>query len=125
MTDILDVVHVKEMRLKIFEADTPIAEAEIYALDPPMSVAMAKFFPAKAYDQVRHANVIDGDYIGDRSEILRIEMQDGSTMKSNAISIQDWPTLNEREVHILGIYEPSFDELFRDHPDFKGYWGEA
>jgi hypothetical protein len=113
------------MRLKIFEADTPIAEAEIYALDPPMCVAMAKLFPAIAYDQARHANVIDGDYIGDRSEILRIEMHDGSTMKSEAISIQDWPMLDEREVHILGIYEPSFDELFREHPDFKAYWGEA
>jgi len=113
------------MRLRIFEASTQIAEAEIYALDPPMSVAMAKFFPSEAYDQARHANVIDGNYTGDRSAILRIEMQDGSTMKSNAISIQDWPALDEREVHILGIYEPNFDELFHEHPDFKAYWGEA
>jgi hypothetical protein len=113
------------MKVKIFEASTQIAEAEIYALDPPMGVAMAKFFPAKAYDQARHANVIDGDYVGDRSEILRIEMEDGSTLMSEAISIQDFPTLDEREVHILGIYEPSFDELFREHPDFKAYWGKA
>ncbi|AXU21458.1 hypothetical protein C7W88_21670 (plasmid) [Novosphingobium sp. THN1] len=111
------------MKIKIFEASTQIAEAEIYALDPPMCVAIAKFFPVDAYDQARHANVIDGDYVGDRSENLRMEMQDGSTLKSQAISIQDFPMLDEREVHILGIYEPSFDELFRDHPDFKAYWG--
>ncbi len=113
------------MRLKIFEADTLIAEAEVFALDPPMCVAVAKLFPARAYDPARHANVIDGDYIEDRSEILRIGMQDGSTMKSEAISIQDFPTLEEREVHIIGIYEPNFDELFAEHPDFKTYWGKT
>lgn len=113
------------MRVKLLEADTPIGEAEIYALDPPMCVAMAKLFPTLAYDQARHADVIDGDFIGDPGEVLRIEMQDGSTMKSGAISIQDWPSLDEREVHILGIYEPSFDELFSEHPDLKAYWGRG
>lgn len=110
------------MKIKIFEANTQIAEAEIYALDPPMCVAIAKFFPFNAYDQARHANVIDGDYVGDRSEFLRMEMHNGLALKSQAISIQDFPTLEEREIHIIGIYEPSFDQLFWEHPDFKSYW---
>jgi len=113
------------MRLKIFEADTRIGDAEVFALDPPMSVAMAKFEPAPGYDATRHANVIDGDYVGDRSDILRLEMPDGSTMKSEAISIQDFPTLDEREIHIIGIYEPGFDQLFGNHPDFTAYWGKG
>lgn len=113
------------MKLKIFEADKLIGSAEIFALDPPMCVAMAKFDPTTEYDMPSHANVIDGDYVGDRSDILRLEMPDGSAMKSEAISIQDFPTLDEREVHILGIYEPGFDQLFSEHPDFRAYWNKG
>lgn len=110
------------MKLKIFEADKLIGDAEVYALDPGMFVVMAQFVPAVDYDSTRHANVIDAHYVGDRSDILRLEMADGSPMKSEGISIQDFPLLNEREVHIIGVYEPSFDQLFAEHPSFKAYW---
>ena len=110
------------MQVTIFEAEITIGEAQIFALDPPMGVAMAKFQPSPAYDVERHANVIDGDYVADRGGILRIEMSDGVALKSNAISIQDYPALDEIELHILGIYEPNFDKLFAEHPDFKANW---
>lgn len=113
------------MKFKIFEADRLIGDAEVYALDPPMGVVMAKFDPAADYDSTRHANVIDADYVGDRSAILRLEMADGSSMKSETISIQDFPLLNEREVHIIGLYEPGFDRLFAEHPSFKAYWNQS
>ncbi|MEL6709531.1 MAG: hypothetical protein AAFP79_14740 [Pseudomonadota bacterium] len=111
------------MHLKILEGDRLIGEAEIYALDPPMCVAMAKFEPTGDYDPRRHANALDGEYIGDRSDILRLELSDGSALRSEAISIQDFPTIAEREVQLLGIFEPSFDDLFAEHPHFKEYWG--
>ena len=111
------------MKLKIFEANKLIGSAKVYALDPPMCVAIARFYPAADYDAMNHANVIDSDYIGDRSDMLRLEMADGSAIMSEAISIQDFPSLDEREVQIIGIYEPSFDRLFADHPSFKAYWG--
>lgn len=123
--DIGELVHVPKMKLKIFEGGMLIGNAEVFALDPPMCVAMAKFDPVEGYDPQRHANVFDGDYLGDRSNILRLEMPDGSTMKSEATSIQGFPTLNEREVHIIGVYEPGFDQLFEEHPSFKAYWGKA
>lgn len=110
------------MQVTIFEAEIKVGEAQIFALDPPMGVAMAKFSPSPAYHVERHANVIDGDYVADRGDILRIEMSDGVALKSNAISIQDFPTLDEIELHILGIIEPNFDKLFAEHPDFKAYW---
>lgn len=115
-------MNVNEMHVTIFEADIPIGEAEIFALDQPMGVAMAKFKPLPTYDVERHANVVDGDYIADRSEILRIEMKNGIELKSEAISLQDWPTLGEFELHILGIYDPSFDKLFGDHPQYRSYF---
>lgn len=120
-----DFVHAANMKVTIYDAASPIGEAEIFALDPPMWVAMAKFTPLPAYNAKLHANVVDGDYMGDRGENLRMELADGVALKSQAISIQDWPTLGECEVHILGILEPSFEELFREHPDFTSYWGEA
>lgn len=125
IADVRGMVHQATMKVTIYEANTPIGEAEIFALDPPMGVAMAKFTPAPAYNAAKHANVVDGDYIEDRSDSLRIEMADGVTLTSQAISIQDWPTLGEREVHILGILEPSFDSLFSEHDDYKAYWGRA
>lgn len=115
-------MHWAEMKVSIFEGDTFVGDAEVFALDPPMRIAMARFHSAAGYDLTRHANVIDGDYVADRSALLTLKMPDGSTMKSEAISIQDLPMLSEREVHIIGIYEPNFDELFREHPDYKAYW---
>ncbi len=118
------MMHNAAMKVTIYEADTPIGEAEIFALDPPMGVAMAKFKPLSAYDVERHANVVDGDYIEDRGRGLRTVVHDGVPLISRAISIQAWPALGEYEVHILGILEPSFETLFCDHPDFKSYWGK-
>jgi hypothetical protein len=120
--DFRDLVHTSAMKVTIYEADTPIGEAEIFALDPPMGVAMAKFAPLPAYNVAQHADVVDGEYIEDRGDKLRIEMEDGAALRSQAISIQDWPTLEEREVHFLGILEPSFDELFSDHPHYRDYY---
>ncbi|WP_417320741.1 hypothetical protein [Erythrobacter aureus] len=110
------------MKISIFENATLIGEATVFALDPPMCVAMAKFAPAPAYDAERHANVINADYVGDRSGILRLELPDGKAMIAEAISIQDFPEIDERQVDLIGIFEPSFDELFSQHPSFKDYW---
>ncbi|OYU73373.1 MAG: hypothetical protein CFE32_21105 [Alphaproteobacteria bacterium PA3] len=117
-------MHNAAMKVTVYEADIPIGEGEIFALDPPMGVAMAKFKPLAAYNVEQHANVVDGDYIEDRGDRLRIEMANGMPLVSQAISIQDWPALGEHEVHILGILEPSFETLFGEHLDFQSYWGK-
>ncbi len=110
------------MQVKVFEADTPIGSANIRALDPPMCVAIATFTPSSGYEAKRHANEIDGEYVADRSDILRIFLPDGSELRSHAILILDFPTLDEIELHIVGIYEPSFEELFSAHPDYRAYF---
>lgn len=111
------------MLVKIFEDQTQIAAAEVYAPDPPMGVAVARLTPTEAYDSKRHANVIDGEFFGDRGDILQIETDDGTAIVCRVISIQDYPTLNERYVEMIGITEPSLEKLFADHPDFMSYWG--
>lgn len=89
------------MRLKVFEAGTLIAEADVFAADPPMGVVMAKLFPTDAYHQSRHASVIDAEFVGDRGDILQLETQDGVAIRSEGVSILDFPTLDDREIHIL------------------------
>lgn len=104
------------MRLKVFEVDTLIAEAEVFSVDPPMGVVTAQFFPTGAYNRSRHASVVDESFVGERSDILRMETQDGAIVRSEGVSILDFPTLDEREIHILGIYEPSVDEMIKYLP---------
>jgi len=118
------MVDTQTMQVTVFEGSTPIGTAVLDALDPPMGVAMGKFNPTPAYVVDHHANVIDGDYAGDRSEILRVERADGVRILSGAVSIHDWSELGERELHLLGIFEPQYKTLFSEHPDFKAYWGK-
>ena len=113
------------MKIRVIESDTIIGEAEVFALDPPMRVAMAMFRAAPAYDAARHANVVDGDYTADRCVSLRLELATGLPLRCEEISIHDYPTLGERQLHILGVLEPSFEDLFADHADYKAYWNEA
>ncbi|MCC2981684.1 hypothetical protein [Sphingomonas sp. IC4-52] len=103
--------------MKVFEAGTLIAEADVFAVDPPMGVVMAKLFATDAYHQSRHASVIDAEFVGDRGDIIQLETQDGVAIRSEGVSILDFPTLDDREIHILGIYEPSVDEIIKDHPN--------
>lgn len=107
------------MTFRFFHGEAQIGTATLFALDPPMGVAMAKFRPTEAYESAKYANVLDGDYLGDRTGILTVKLDDGTELKCNAVAIHDYPSLDEIEVHLLGIIEPSYDQLFADHPDFK------
>ena len=74
------------------------------------------FLPFPTYSTKLNVNVVDDDYIEVRSENLRMELADGVALISQAISKQDFPALNEREVYIFGTMEPSFEEFFHEHP---------
>jgi len=110
------------MKVFVFEAATLVGEADVYALDPGMGVAIAKFQPAPAYTVTRHANVVEGEYLGDRSDILSAELEDGTALVCGAIVIQDYSSIDEREVDFLGIIEPSFSTLFAEDPYYKAYY---
>ncbi|QDX25584.1 hypothetical protein FPZ54_05820 [Sphingomonas suaedae] len=112
------------MHVTILEGLTPIGTAFLNALDPAMGIAMGKFEPTSAYVPDRHANMVDGDYIADRSETLRVERTDGISIVCRAISIQDWSELGERELHLLEISEPSYEALVGEHSAFRAYWGK-
>lgn len=57
----------RPMHVSVFDGETLIGHASLTDLDPPMGVAMGAFTPSEHYVQAAHANVIDGDYVGERS----------------------------------------------------------
>jgi hypothetical protein len=111
------------MVIEIFEGSDLVGTGQIYALDPPMGVATGYFAPTSAYDRGRHANLVDGEYLGDRTSILTARLTDGGEIIAcRAISIMDFPTLDECEIHLIGISAPPFKDLFGGHAQFKEFW---
>ena len=87
-----------------------------------MCVASGQFIPTAAYSRAAHANVIDGEYVGDRTANLRVISDIHGHLESKAISIQDFLPLDEIEVHVIGIFNPSYDAIFGNDPNFQAYW---
>ncbi|MFM6933192.1 MAG: hypothetical protein ACKOUT_13230 [Novosphingobium sp.] len=87
-----------------------------------MGVAIGEFEPTDAYDVGRHASSIDGQWVDGRSTILSARLADGTLVQCHAVSIQDSPTLEELEVHLIGISDPPYQVLFGGHPDFRAYY---
>jgi hypothetical protein len=110
------------MRVAIHDSEGLIGLAELNASDPPMCVGSGRFIPTAAYSRSKHANVIDGEYVGDRTANLRVVSADHGDVDSEAISIQDFAALDEIVVYLVGISSPSYDVIFADDPSFRAYW---
>jgi len=111
------------VHVSIFNRDTLIGHANLSELDPPMGVATGAFVPTADYARTDHANVVDGDYVGERSQGFRVLSEAHGKIESQAIAILDWPTLGEIELHVLGITNPDYEALFGDHPTYRAYYG--
>ena len=108
--------------LEIYENVERVGDAKVFALDPSMSVAMAKFTPTSAYDIDRHANVVDGEYRSTRGGCLRIQLPDGSPMPVSDIAIHDYPNLDEAEVHVLADTAESFAAMIAAYPELQAFF---
>jgi hypothetical protein len=90
-----------------------------------MCVASGPFAPSPTYNRLEHANLIDGEYMGDRTASLRVISEAHGEIESHAIAIHDLSALDEIEVDVIGIIRPSYDALFGDDPDFQAYWTQG
>jgi hypothetical protein len=109
------------MRVAIHDSKGLIGHADLTASDPPMCAASGPFSPEPTYDPLEHANVIDGEYLGDRTANLRVTSEAHGEIESHSIAILDWPALKEVQLDVVGIIRPSYDALFMDDPDFRAY----
>jgi len=57
------------MRVSVYQNQTQVGTAILEHLDPPMGVAFGPFTPTQHYDRHKHANVVEGNYVGDRSGV--------------------------------------------------------
>ena len=111
------------MQVSLYDKDTLIGLADLTVLDPPMGVATGAFVPSENYSRSEHANVIDDDYIGDRSQHFRVVSGTHGEIESSAIAILDYPALGEIELHVLGITRPEYAIIFGNYPDYRAYYG--
>jgi hypothetical protein len=88
-----------------------------------MGVAFGPFTPSDQYDRDQHANVVEGDYVGDRGQSFLVCTDHHRRINSAAVSIADsTDTLGERELTIWFQDGGEFAEFFSEHDDYKAYY---
>ncbi len=114
------------MRVQVLSNGIVIGGAELTRLDPPMGVAMGHFEPADHYDRRLHANVIDGNYIGDPGASFVVISEVNGTIECVGVAIEDYAeSAGERQLTVLGIPFPDYARFFADYSDYKAYYPNA
>ena len=99
------------MRVTVFDGENVVGRADLAASDPSMGVASGVFHPGSAYSRAEHANLVDGEFVGDKSAELRVISEDHEQITCGAIVIGDWPTLKEIHLDLLAITSPDYAGL--------------
>ncbi|WP_324750435.1 hypothetical protein SH591_02845 [Sphingomonas sp. LY54] len=88
-----------------------------------MGVAFGPFAPSDQYDRDQHANIIEGDYVGDRGQSFLVCADQHGRINSAAISIADYAdALEERELTVFFRDGGEFEAFFSEHDDYKAYF---
>jgi len=111
------------MNVTIFDGATVIGHAYLSGLDPPMGCASGTFVAAPAYVAAEHANVLDGDYLGDRGAGFRVVSHIHGEIECQSAVILDFPSIDEIGVDVIGIPYPLYETLFGDRADYRSYRG--
>jgi hypothetical protein len=115
--------EINHMQVSIHQGQTLIGIATLEHLDPPMGVAFGPFSPSNGYDRDKHANAVDGDYVGDRGQSLSVCHDQHGLLKTASIAIEDWadPEIGK---HLTVWFQDGrdFAAYFSAHDDFKAYY---
>lgn len=110
------------MQIQVFEGEMLVGTATLKHLDPPMGVAFGPFSPTTDYTSSAHANVVDGDYVGDRGLVLAATADQHDSLDAS-IAIEDWtdPEIGKQLTMFFKDGE-NFAALFAEHPDYRAYY---
>ncbi|CCW18903.1 hypothetical protein EBBID32_32600 [Sphingobium indicum BiD32] len=110
------------MQIQVFEGETLVGTATIKHLDPPMGVAFGPFSPTSDYASSAHANVVEGDYVGDRGLVLAATADQHDFLDAS-IAIEDWtdPEIGKQLTMFFKDGE-NFAAFFAEHPDYRAYY---
>ena len=101
-------------RFSVEYAEVLIGWSDLESADPPMGVAFGRFFPAPEYARLR-AEIAAAS---ERSDLVPLTIREsgGAVLQSTGgVHITDYGDDDSIEIVILGVSNPSYDELFPDH----------
>jgi len=106
------------MRFEVKLGTEIVGFSELEGGDPPMGVALGRFFPTAAYSSIQPHCIDHRDCWVAPSE-LTVELAGGVPIQcSGGIQIIDLsPELGEAgiQIHLNGVTDPPYNELFPDH----------
>lgn len=110
------------MQVNVFESEVLVGTATLEHLDPPMGVAFGPFSPTLDYAPNAHANVIDGQYVGDKGLVLAAIADHYGSLDAS-IAIEDWadPEIGKQLTLFFKDGE-NFAALFAEHSDYRAYY---
>ena len=96
-----------------------VGTAALEHLDPSMGIAFGSFLPTHDYASASHANVIEGEYVGDKGLRLAAATDQHGTFEAS-VAIEDWATPEfGKQVTLFFPDGENFAALFADHPDYR------
>lgn len=102
-------------RFEVLSKQFVIGTTDLESGDPPMGVAFGRFYPEPAYAAVRERVIATSGATPDDLE-LQVRVVGGKTLKSSGgVGMVDYSKdVGDEgiEVSVLGIEEPSYDDLF-------------
>jgi hypothetical protein len=111
------------MRITVHHGQILIGSAHLEDLDPPMAVALGTLTPTKDYHRDLHANIIDGNYVGDKGSRLSIMTGDRGLLNVAAIAIQDWSDPDfGKQITVIFEDHQSYKAMFSSHHQYKAYF---
>lgn len=88
-----------------------------------MGVAFGPFMPSEKYDRVQHANTVDGTYVDDFGQTLRVCTDQCGDIDARGIAIEDWTvTFGELQLTVFFADDEDFRALFSEHEEYKAYY---
>ena len=123
IADIGAIRNKRGMNVTIFDGTLPVGYAYLSALDPPTGCAAGTFVATAGYRASAHANVLDGEYLGDRGAGLRVFSHTHGEIECRSAAIFDFPILDEIRVEVIGIPYPLYETLFADYAGYRSYRG--
>ena len=110
------------MQVRLYEGDMLVGTAVLEHLDPPMGVAFGPFLPTSDYKSNAHANMVEGEFTGDKGRLLTATAsQHGSLVAS--VAIEDWAAPEfGKQLTLFFKDGGNFAALFAMHPDYRAYY---
>jgi len=111
------------MKVSIYQDQTLIGVGQLDGLDPPMGVAFGPFTPSDRYQRGMHANLVNGEYVGDKGQSLVAHTDKYGILQNTTMAIENWSDPEIATQLTIWFQDGlNFAEIFSEHRDYKAYY---